>query len=220
MRKFAVLGVAAASDVGTHPCFDLRANGVEAGVIIAHRSNVSFDHNVYSPVDIPYPIKAGKLDGFTISINAQRWQRVGRHNNLHSCFPYELRLRRYFCEVHICPVLGNNPLPSRPMARRISQRSLSDEGFVDDSEEEESTQAPEAKEAKEAEQEPTEEGEEDSEEQTEPLTPSLVGQKLRRYTSVMTSPMNPLAVLMQSNAPLINRRYVVWRKHVTLSVLK
>ena len=133
------------------------------------------DHNVYSPVDIPYPIKAGKLDGFTISINAQRWQRVGRHNNLHSCFPYELRLRRYFCEVHICPVLGNNPLPSRPMARRISQRSLSDEGFVDDSEEEESTQAPEAKEAEEAEQEPTEEGEEDSEEQTEPLTPSLVG---------------------------------------------
>ena len=62
--------------------------------------------------------------------------------------------------------------------RRISQRSLSDEGFVDDSEEEESTQAPEAKEAKEAEQEPTEEGEEDSEEQTEPLTPSLVGKKL------------------------------------------
>ena len=60
------------------------------------------------------------------------------------------------------------------MARRISQRSLSDEGFVDDSEEEESTQAPEAKEAKEAEQEPTEEGEEDSEEQTEPLTPSLL----------------------------------------------
>ena len=57
------------------------------------------------------------------------------------------------------------------MARRISQRSLSDEGFVDDSEEEESTQAPEAKEA---EQEPTEEGEEDSEEQTEPLTPSLL----------------------------------------------
>lgn len=43
-----------------------------------------------------------------------------------------------------------------------------DEGFVDDSEEEESTQAPEAKEAEEAEQEPTEEGEEDSEEQTEP----------------------------------------------------
>ena len=39
-----------------------------------------------------------------------------------------------------------------------------DEGFVDDSEEEESTQAPEAKEA---EQEPTEEDEEDSEEQTE-----------------------------------------------------
>ena len=67
------------------------------------------------------------------------------------------------------------------MARRISQRSLSDEGFVDDSEEEESTQAPEAKEAKEAEQEPTEEGEEDSEEQTEPLTPSLVGQELRRF---------------------------------------
>ncbi|GEM_PF-7010987 len=74
------------------------------------------------------------------------------------------------------------------MARRISQRSLSDEGFVDDSEEEESTQAPEAKEAEEAEQEPTEEaeqepteeGEEDSEEQTEPLTPSLVGQKLSR----------------------------------------
>ena len=66
------------------------------------------------------------------------------------------------------------------MARRISQRSLSDEGFVDDSEEEESTQAPEAKEAKEAEQEPTEEGEEDSEEQTEPLTPSLVGKKLCR----------------------------------------
>ena len=68
------------------------------------------------------------------------------------------------------------------MARRISQRSLSDEGFVDDSEEEESTQAPEAKEAKEAkeaEQEPTEEGEEDSEEQTEPLTPSLVGQELQ-----------------------------------------
>ena len=65
--------------------------------------------------------------------------------------------------------------------RRTSQRSLSDEGFVDDSEEEESTQAPEAKEAKEAkeaEQEPTEEGEEDSEEQTEPLTPSLVGQEL------------------------------------------
>ena len=69
------------------------------------------------------------------------------------------------------------------MARRISQRSLSDEGFVDDSEEEESTQAPEANEAKEAEQEPTEEGEEDSEEQTEPLTPSLVGQKLSRYTT-------------------------------------
>ena len=137
---------------------------------------ISLNHDVYSAVDIPYPIKAGKLDGFTISINAQRWQRVGRHNNLHSCFPYELRLRRYFCEVHICPVLGNNPLPSRPMAqRRTSQRSLSDEGFVDDSEEEESTQAPEAKEAKEAEQEPTEEGEEDSEEQTEPLTPSLVG---------------------------------------------
>ena len=69
------------------------------------------------------------------------------------------------------------------MARRISQRSLFDEGFVDDSEEEESTQAPEAKEAKEAkeaEQEPTEEGEEDSEEQTEPLTPSLVGQELSR----------------------------------------
>ena len=67
------------------------------------------------------------------------------------------------------------------MARRISQRSLSDEGFVDDSEEEESTQAPEAKEAEEAEQEPTEEGEEDSEEQTEPLTPSLVvGQELSR----------------------------------------
>ena len=66
------------------------------------------------------------------------------------------------------------------MARRISRRSLSDEGFVDDSEEEESTQAPEAKEAKEAEQEPTEEGEEDSEEQTEPLTPSLVGQELSR----------------------------------------
>ena len=64
------------------------------------------------------------------------------------------------------------------MARRISQRSLSDEGFVDDSEEEESTQAPEAKEA---EQEPTEEGEEDSEEQTEPLTPSLVGQELSRF---------------------------------------
>ena len=40
-----------------------------------------------------------------------------------------------------------------------------DEGFVDDSEEEESTQAPEAKEA---EQEPTEEDEEDSEEQPEP----------------------------------------------------
>jgi hypothetical protein len=39
-----------------------------------------------------------------------------------------------------------------------------DEGFVDDSEEEESTQAPEAKEAG---QEPTEEDEEDSEEQTE-----------------------------------------------------
>ena len=39
-----------------------------------------------------------------------------------------------------------------------------DEGFVDDSEEEESTQAPEAKEA---EQEPTEEDEKDSEEQTE-----------------------------------------------------
>lgn len=39
-----------------------------------------------------------------------------------------------------------------------------DEGFVDDSEEEESTQAPEAEEA---EQEPAEEGEEDSEEQTE-----------------------------------------------------
>jgi hypothetical protein len=67
------------------------------------------------------------------------------------------------------------------MAKRISQRSLSDEGFVDDSEEEESTQAPEAKEAEEAEQEPTEEGEEDSEEQTEPLTPSLVGQKLSRF---------------------------------------
>jgi len=77
--------------------------------------------------------------------------------------------------------LGNNPLPSRPMARRISQRSLSDEGFVDDSEEEESTQAPEAKEEKEAEQEPTEEGEEDSEEQTEPLMPSLVGQELSRF---------------------------------------
>ena len=43
------------------------------------------------------------------------------------------------------------------MARRISQRSLSDEGFVDDSEEEESTQASAAKEAEEAEQEPTEE---------------------------------------------------------------
>jgi hypothetical protein len=39
-----------------------------------------------------------------------------------------------------------------------------DEGFVDDSEEEESTQAPEAKEAG---QEPTEEADEDSEEQTE-----------------------------------------------------
>jgi hypothetical protein len=47
-----------------------------------------------------------------------------------------------------------------------------DEGFVDDSEEEESTQAPEAKEAEEAEQEPAEEGEEDSEEQTE-LPPEL-----------------------------------------------
>ena len=44
-----------------------------------------------------------------------------------------------------------------------------DEGFVDDSEEEESTQAPEAKEA---EQEPTEEDDEDSEEQTEP-TPEV-----------------------------------------------
>ena len=47
-----------------------------------------------------------------------------------------------------------------------------DEGFVDDSEEEESTQAPEAKEAEEAEQEPAEEDEEDSEEQTEP-TPEV-----------------------------------------------
>ena len=67
------------------------------------------------------------------------------------------------------------------MARRISQRSLSDGGFVDDSEEEESTQAPEEKEAEKAKQEPTEEGEEDSEEQTEPLTPSIVGQELSRF---------------------------------------
>ena len=44
-----------------------------------------------------------------------------------------------------------------------------DEGFVDDSEEEESTQAPEAKEA---EQEPTEEDDEDSEEQPDP-TPEV-----------------------------------------------
>ena len=83
------------------------------------------------------------------------------------------------------------------MARRISQRSLSDEGFVDDSEEEESTQAPEAKEAKEAkeaeeaEQEPTEEGEEDSEEQTEPLTPSLVGQELSRFLRLCKATQEP-----------------------------
>ena len=77
------------------------------------------------------------------------------------------------------------------MARRISQRSLSDEGFVDDSEEEESTQAPEAKEAEEAEQEPTEEGEEDSEEQTEPLTPSLVGQELSRLLRLCKATQEP-----------------------------
>ena len=83
------------------------------------------------------------------------------------------------------------------MARRISQRSLSDEGFVDDSEEEESTQAPEAKEAKEAkeaEQEPTEEGEEDSEEQTEPLTPSLVGKKLCRLFGFSKAASKPLRI--------------------------
>ena len=77
------------------------------------------------------------------------------------------------------------------MARRISQRSLSDEGFVDDSEEEESTQAPEAKEAEEAEQEPTEKGEEDSEEQTEPLTPSLVGQELSRFLRLCKATQEP-----------------------------
>ena len=77
LRKFAVLGLAAASDVGTHPCFDLRANGVEAGVIIAHRSNVSFDHNVYSPVDIPSAIQAGVFHRFTFSLNAKGWQLMG-----------------------------------------------------------------------------------------------------------------------------------------------